>query len=791
MKLLIKDQFQKIKHNLFNFISLSLLVLIISLTFTTVQSSVRRLDENHEEYLEAQQIEDFYFVMGEIDVNYLSGAAIFTICQELGNNVEIQCAMAYVEDSPESMNKLNFIINEGIKDHPDIYESLIDTYIDDFKEDNDFIVEKNIIVNVEDGDLYYKFLTLTDEINLPYITKGRLPIEDFEIAIFPQFAEENNIEIDDTYFINNKEYTITGFFYKPEFLFPIMSMDQIEFNKETQTLVLCNENTIRDLDQFLFTKFLVKGDLSKLSDEFGYEDIQSGDYSFLGKNMQLVYMLMPVDINFRVITLGLEVENAKAFIYIFLPVFTLFVTLLLLIFMKRYVKNNEDDIFTLHALGYSKREITLSILTYPFLISLNAIIGYLLGLFISYKSFALYSDRYLFPKADFTMYFDIFMFAVVLPIILILVLNYVFIYFGIARKQKAKKIRLRIFKYTPFKTVAQTFALFLTISIMITFGLNGNSMFTAFIDYTKVGNNFESMVNLSHLTNETVDENYQTYTYTPSKIIKVNSRPLKNSQASTLYGIKSDNSLKLLINNDVSNNSLLNDGVIISDYLQTQLGLEIGDTVTFTVGSLESTEEIVGISNELLENNLFILQSKLNGFYNLNDTYYNGVYTTDDLFESEFIVTSISYSSSLDEFSVILNISSIIINFLVILSVIISIFIFILVIMNYYTDNRLSIVILKSVGYNAYEINKKYLLILYVLLVMSYAVAVPITTVLLQKMLNLLMDSIGFKLILDISILNILFGFVIMNILFITIVYNANKYYDKIQISEIMKHNIK
>lgn len=789
MKLLFKDQLRKVKLNLFNFISLSLLVLIISLTFTTVESSIRRLDQNHEEYLESQQIEDFYFVMGEIDVNYLKGSQIFTICEELGTKTEIQCALAYIEDSPESMNKLNVIINEGIREHPELYENLINQYIDDFKEENNYIVEKNYIVDFEENDNYYKFITLTEEINLPYITKGRLPENDFEIAIFPNFAEANNIDLNSTYIINDKEYTVTGFFYKPEFLFPIMSMEQIEYNKDTQTLVLCNEETIKDLDQYLFTKYLVKGDLSNLSENFGYEEIQSGDYSFLGKNMQLVYMLMPIDINFRVITLGLEVTNAQTFIDIFLPVFIGFVTLLLLIFMRRYVKNNEADIKTLHALGYTKTEITLSILLYPFLVSLQSITGYLLGLLISYKTFDIYSERYLFPKAGFEIYSDIILYAVVLPIIGILILNFIFIYTAIGKKKKSKKVRLRIFKFTPLKTVLTTFVLFLTISVMITFGLNGNSMFTSFVDYTKVGNNYKTMINLQNMTNDDVDENYETYTYTPSKIVKVNSRPLKNSQTSTLYGIKSDNSLKLLINNDIDNNILLNDGVIISDYLKTKLDLNVGDTLTFTVGSVETTEVIVGVSNELLENNFFIHQSKLNGFYNLNDEYYNGVYTIDDLYESEFIVTRISYSESLDEFSAVLNLSSIIINFLVILSAVISIFIFILVIMNYYRDNRLSIAILKSVGYNNKEINKKYLLILYVLLVISYIIAVPITNYLLQQMLNIIMDSIGFKLILDISISNMIVGFIIINALFISIMVTANKYYDNIQITEIIKHN--
>ena len=55
----------------------------------------------------------------------------------------------------------------------------------------------------------------------------------------------------------------------------------------------------------------------------------------------------------------------------------------------------------------------------------------------------------------------------------------------------------------------------------------------------------------------------------------------------------------------------------------------------------------------------------------------------------------------------------------------------------------------------------------------------------------MLMDSVGFKLILDISIFNIFIGFIMLNIAFIVVVLYANKYYDEINISEIMKHIVK
>ena len=57
---------------------------------------------------------------------------------------------------------------------------------------------------------------------------------------------------------------------------------------------------------------------------------------------------------------------------------------------------------------------------------------------------------------------------------------------------------------------------------MIIFGLSSNSMFTAFVDETKLGNNFYEMVNLQYMTDNAVSEQYQTYTKSLSKVTKIN-----------------------------------------------------------------------------------------------------------------------------------------------------------------------------------------------------------------------------------------------------------------------------
>lgn len=791
MKTIYKDQFRKIKHNLFNFISLSILVIIISMTYTGVKTSIDRLEGNHKEYLESQNLEDFYFSMGNIDLNYLSGSVAYQLCNELDLLYEYGIALSFPND-PTYINNLNILINDKLKNNLELYESVIDGYIEQFADEYNFIVEKNYIVDVEESGKIYKFLDVTNNIDIPYLVDGSLPTEDNEVAIFPEFAELNNINIGDYITVRDVQYLVTGYIYKPEFLFPIFNMSTINFDQENQTIMLTTKQTVINLNEQIYIKYLVQGNLEDIFPNFGYEDIQNNDYSFLGKQMQMITLLYPSDINFRIIALDTEITNANAFINLFLPMFIGLVVLLLLIFMKRYIDKNKHDIDTLKALGYSNNEITKSLLIFPLILSLMTIIGYGFGLIISLFSFNAYSSRYLYPKSDFFINIDVLIYAIIIPIIVIILINYIYISINLNTKYKIKKIKIfKLFKYIDLKTTLYSIFLFSIVSILITFGLSGNTMFSSFMEETKLGNNYDKMIVLQYMTNDDYNDDYEQFTRVTGKITKINQTDLENIKSTTVYGIFPTNDLKLLVNNDLNNNLLLENGVIISEYLNTSLNLKIGDTITFTISDIVIEKEVVGISNELLENNLFMNINDLNQIYNLDSTYYNGLYTTDNNYYSPYIFTTVDYNNSLDEFTSILNISSIILNYLVTLSVILAIFIFGLIMVNFINDHKIDIAILKSVGLYNIEINKKYYSLLYILLIICYIFSIFITKYLLNYLLKILMDSIGFKLIVNISAINIIIGFVVLQLLFFIIILNSNKFFDKIYISDLLKHNIK
>ena len=219
MKNLYKDQIRKIKYNLFNFISLSILVIIISLTFTSIKTVLIRLERNYDPYLATQNVEEFQFTLSSVNIDLLGGNALWYICEEL--ELEHECAINISIGTDAAMTNLNHIINQQIEERPDLVDGIIAEYIENITAEYGFEVEEKWVVDVQDGEYNYRFLTLTSVIDIPYIIEGTLPVQENEIAVFPEFAEHNSLSIKDTITIKEQDYTITAFVYTPDYAFPI------------------------------------------------------------------------------------------------------------------------------------------------------------------------------------------------------------------------------------------------------------------------------------------------------------------------------------------------------------------------------------------------------------------------------------------------------------------------------------------------------------------------------------------------------------------------------------------
>lgn len=785
MKWIVTDQLRKIKHHLFHFISLALLMFVITFTYTTVSTSLDRLKLNYETFLDTQQVEDFYFSMGSIDINYLSGSATVDLCQAL--DIVYECGLALAqENDPIIMNNLNVLINDLIKAQPMVYESLVDSVVNDFAATQNYTVEKSAVANVIDNDFAYKFIEIKETVNVPYIHEGSLPSMLNEIAIYETFAKANDLTLGDTLTINNTSYTITGYVYQVDFIFPIFSMSTIQFDKNVQTLVVTTKETMMNLEDNLITRYHVQGDLSALIGDIGYDELMSTDYSRFSKSMQMMDVLFPADLNFRIVALEQEINNASAFINIFLPVFLGLTTLTLILFIHRYIEQNKQDISTFRQLGYTKKELSLGLMTVPVLITFFSLIGYLVALALNDVFFDVYASRYYLPTDIKVFNVSILLYTAIIPVFVINGIVYLKIRRSLTSK-KASYPKNRHFKYTPLKTLVPITLLLLFIGLFIHIGLNGSKMFNAFVDHTKQGNHFTEMLNLSSTTTAPIPQGYEPYNRENTIIKAINDTPLDDPFRTTLYAIDADTTLKRLINDDISNNQLLKDGIIISDYLSDLKALAVGDTLTFTIGNATISKDIVGISNELIESNIFLLRDTYLDLYDIDATHYNGLFANDDQYPNTNVFTRINYDESIDEFFAVLNISTLILNMLLTLGIIIAIYLLILVLLDYNTQHQKDIALLMCLGFTHLEIHKKYTLNVYISLLITSIISIPLTVFLLNQLLQILIDTIGFKLILNISLFRLFLGVFILHIVFIVYMFIQNKLYDRLNLSSQLK----
>jgi len=786
MKNLYKDQIRKIKYNLFNFISLSILVIIISLTFTSIKTVLIRLERNYDPYLATQNVEEFQFTLSSVNIDLLGGNALWYICEEL--ELEHECAINISIGTDAAMTNLNHIINQQIEERPDLVDGIIAEYIENITAEYGFEVEEKWVVDVQDGEYNYRFLTLTSVIDIPYIIEGTLPVQENEIAVFPEFAEHNSLSIKDTITIKEQDYTITAFVYTPDYAFPIYYMNPMDVH--TETVALTNQATVEGLNEHIDKIYVGRGDLTQLLDETTYKEVTETDVSSLGVNTQHLKSIKPASANYKLAMLPLEVENGKLFMNSFVTIFVLFTGLLFTIFLKRYIDKNKKDINTLQSLGYTNNEITKSLMIFPLLISFMSIIGYLIGTLGSSIVFESYAQRYLFPKAPFEIYGNILLLSVLGPILFINLVSYTFILLNLQRRKKItiRRIKIKLFKFTPTKTIIQTFALLIVVSIMILFAIGANDIFTTFTETTKVGNNFEEALRLDYFTDDDIPEDYETFTRLKANAKDVNGNDVKFSFA--IYGIDSDTTLKALFENDPAQNIQLEDGIIISEYLRYNQDIEIGDEMTFLVEGTSFTYTVVGITNELIENNAFVLKEELNAAYNLDNTFYNGIYTTDRSYQSDNILIRISYIDAIDDILSTMRTSSNIVYFILSLSGTIGLFMFGFIILNYLSDNRKNIAILKSIGYNSNEINRKYITAIVITFLIAFVVAIPTTRILFDLLLRNIINQLGYILILDVTFSNIVIAFLLLALIFIITIHFINNYYKKVSIIEILKTEV-
>jgi len=189
-------------------------------------------------------------------------------------------------------------------------------------------------VDYESEDTTLRVFSLTEDINKPYISEGKLPDKQGEIAVSPPFAKAHNISVGDTIKVNNKKLNVTGFTYLPDYIYVLERVSDLVNDPKSFGIAITGEDTLTNLSNKSVSQVIGQG--SNKEEVALFKDNVVENYSLL--------RWMNADENPRIEFVESEIESSEAVITT-LPLFILVLSVMMvLMILKRQLEMQRKEI---------------------------------------------------------------------------------------------------------------------------------------------------------------------------------------------------------------------------------------------------------------------------------------------------------------------------------------------------------------------------------------------------------------------------------------------------------------
>lgn len=256
---------------------------------------------------------------------------------------------------------LFYIAGTGINEYGDNFfdehnreDASLTTYIDIPEEDipklektYGIVMEKEWYVNVEEEDYTARVFSRNKKIDLCEITAGRDVTSNDEILISEGYAANMNVQLGDTLALGGREYTVCGYFLRPDYLYMLENTSDSYKNITSFFLAYLSEEE--------FSRFQEPASSYKVIYATDSDELQFRKYI---NETYITRTYVSADENARITSVH---EQADAFIlmaWVMLVLLPFITVSLISIIIGRKVKNEQKMIGTLSALGYKKSTLT-------------------------------------------------------------------------------------------------------------------------------------------------------------------------------------------------------------------------------------------------------------------------------------------------------------------------------------------------------------------------------------------------------------------------------------------------
>ncbi|MEM5015552.1 ABC transporter permease [Metabacillus indicus] len=649
-----------------------------------------------------------------------------------------------------------------------------------------------------------RILSIQQGINEPYVVKGSLPDEKNEAAITASFADAHGLKVGDSWDAGGETYKITAHVYLPDYIYGVQNENDLMADPKTFGVVLMDKEDFPEGNQ---PPVYYSGRFSE----------NSGSLSSLKKAVsETVPVLKWTDAkdNVRISYIDAEIESNQSFgsvLPVFIGLLALFIVVLML---KRQIDVQSNQIGTLLALGYTRKEVTLSFMMYPLVISIvGTILGITAGLLAAGPLTELYTAFYNLPILNRLAFDPVTLIAgFAVPISVLCLAGFLTIRKKVSkpplqllhsrpsfsRKGAIKlpskwsfkrRFRLKMLLSSPSKSLV-LFTGILFSSLLVTFGfISMNSMNVLMKKTYEDAYRYNYAVYYQEVKTEPASAEESPFSAAEAIIKGKDGRKDVKTQ---LIGMDpSTPMLKLFDSSGTELNGTLPDGAVVTQALAAAEGLKAGDSITIQNPwtDQEQSVTVTGVADIFIGHAIYMERGDVNRFLSLEEDAYIGKWTLEKPEkESGEAIAAIedknAMKKGMEQLLEPTNYSAAVIGVFAFLIGLLIIYLITSMMMDEHTVN---ISLLKVMGYDRKEISSLLLNVYTPVVIAGYVLGVPLAFISYKGLMASVSESTGFSLPIEPDYLMIAAGFIIIYASYLTSLQLSKSKISRIPLQEVLK----
>ncbi|MDI7816733.1 FtsX-like permease family protein [Clostridioides difficile] len=691
-------------------------------------------------------------------------------------------------------------VKNNVQEDLEFYTSNKIDNIREIEDKFDLKFQETLVKEYKYGDKTLRLFTPNKKVNITAVLEGAMPRVG-EIALDPQFAKSNKLNIGDEYHIGNSSYRISGYIGIPNYAYILEKDGDVINNPKNFGIGILNKEDMVSGDYLYSVKYNKNREIytqsKNLKNYLNINEVNIIDWTYAKNNMKISM---------------LDIEVTAISVYsVILPTVILLITVVLIsIVLGRMMKNEMANIGTLYALGYRKKEIMIHYMNYPIILSsISGVIGGIIGIIVQKYLFDLFLTFFPIPieKISYSpIYF-------ILGIVLCMVFSIIGSYLSINKvlklspvllmknENKRQKVNIIERKLTlnnlKFKNKFAIREQLRSIS-RLAFLVIGVSIATVFLMY-----GFIAKCSMDYMINQ---ERNDVISYKYEYILKQLSTDKPPIGGEGVSGVKfvldsemnndfeliggNKNSQMISLKDKKGNEISIDDNkFIITSIMAKKYNLSIGDKLSFIniVDDKEYSIKITDIAQTNSGDYVFTSLNSFNQMMGLEKGSYNAIMSKTPIEINKDMVYMINtpnnITNMLEDY---MQLMSAFIYGIAFVAFIIGVIIIYVVASISIDENKNHIALMKVFGYKKKEINSMMLNGSRIYVVLGYIIGVPIGYSII-KVIFKIFESLDIALEARLNLSYVIIGFVIIILTFEVSKFMCARKIDKISLSEALK----